>query len=149
MRLEFIVYGVAVPKGSTRAFTPKGARFPVVTADNAKTKPWQRLIADRASDALETAGGQQFEGAVSLAVTFYLPRPKSLPKRVTEHLKKPDLDKLVRAVKDALTRVVWQDDAQVVHVTATKRYAPTGAAPYAEIRITHWTDERLALAPTA
>jgi Holliday junction resolvase RusA-like endonuclease len=149
MTLDFVVFGVAVPKGSTRAFTPKGARFPIVTADNAKTKPWQALVADRASAALEASGGAQFEGAVALAVTFWLPRPASLPRRVREHLKKPDLDKLVRSVKDALTRVVWPDDAQVVHVNATKRYAEAGTAPHAEIRISHWTEERLALAPSA
>ena len=149
MTLEFVVYGVAAPKGSAKAFMPKGARFPIVTHDSPKTKPWQQLVADRASAALEPSGGAMFDGALALSVTFYLPRPKSLPKRVTEHVTRPDLDKLVRAVKDALTKVAWQDDGQVVHVNATKRFAAVGAAPHAQIRITHWTDEQLTLAPTA
>ena len=36
--------------------------------------------------------------------------------------RKPDLDKLVRAVFDSLTSIVWIDDAQVVRLTAMKRY---------------------------
>jgi hypothetical protein len=31
-------------------------------------------------------------------------RPKSALRRVTEHLREPDLDKLIRCVKDGLTR---------------------------------------------
>jgi Holliday junction resolvase RusA-like endonuclease len=36
---------------------------------------------------------------------------------------RPDADKLLRAVLDALTGRVWADDAQVVVATARKRYA--------------------------
>jgi len=35
--LTFFVPGIPAPQGSMRAFMPKGARFPVVTADNPKT----------------------------------------------------------------------------------------------------------------
>ena len=50
-------------------------------------------------------------------------------------LKKPDLDKLVRSVKDGLTRVAWKDDSQVIDVKAMKRYADEGTAPHAVITI--------------
>ena len=43
----------------------------------------------------------------------------------------PDLDKLVRAVGDALTRLAWRDDSQIVAWHAYKHYAtpehPVGA----------------------
>ena len=48
-----------------------------------------------------------------------------------EHLTMPDLDKLVRAVGDALTRIAWRDDSQIVAWHAYKHYAtpehPMGA----------------------
>ncbi len=62
------------------------------------------------------------DAAIDLSVWFDLPRPKTLPKRVTEHTKKPDLDNLVKGVKDALKGLVWRDDSQVVRITAVKQY---------------------------
>lgn len=133
--LAFTVFGVAQPKGSAKAFVPKGWTRAVVTSDNAKNKGWQQLVAESASRAIGAEPRALHTGPVHLDVTFYLPRPKSLPKRVTDHLKKPDLDKLVRSVKDALTKVVWQDDSQVVTLTAAKTYAGVDAMPRAEVRV--------------
>lgn len=134
MPLTFTVFGVAQPKGSARAFVPKGWTRAVVTADNPKNKGWQQLVAEQASK--ELAGrGQLLEGPVRLLVAFHLPRPKSLPKKVLTHLKKPDLDKLVRAVKDALSKVIWLDDAQVVQLGASKTYANPGESPRAIITV--------------
>lgn len=132
--LSFVVHGVAQPKGSAKAFIPKGWNRPIVTSDNPKNKGWQQLVAEAASRALPSAG-VMFDGAVRLRVVFYLPRPQSLPKRVTEHLKKPDLDKLCRSCKDALSKVVWRDDAQVVELLAAKRYAGPMDSPRAVITV--------------
>lgn len=140
-RVVFTVTGIAQPKGSTKAFVPKSwaaaamaqGRAPraIVTADNTKSKGWQQLVAEQA----QTVAGELFEGPVALAVTFWLPRPQSLPKRVTHHTKKPDLDKLARALKDALKGVLYRDDAQVVDLNARKRYAEHGCAPCAFVTV--------------
>lgn len=136
MTLTFRVFGVPQPKGSAKAFVPKGWTRAIVTSANPKNKGWQQLVAEGASRALaqEPHGGLLADG-VRLTVAFYLPRPKSLPKRVVAHLKKPDLDKLVRSVKDALSKVVWVDDSQVVEVVATKQYAAVDGQPHAVIRV--------------
>src|SRR5512143_4009695 len=106
--MRFVVYGVPAPKGSMRAFMPKGARFPVVTHDSKRTKPWQEAIVSAAHEAMT---GPPMQGPVSVRIGFLLPRPKSTPKRVCHHLKKPDLDKLSRTVLDGLTRAgVFRDD---------------------------------------
>lgn len=120
--IRLTAYGTPVPKGSTRAFIPKGWTRPIVTADNTKTKPWQETIKQA---ALEARGGRPpIDGPVALFVRFFVPRPKTAPRRVTEPAKKPDLDKLIRALKDALTSAgAYHDDAQVTRVLATKDFA--------------------------
>lgn len=54
---------------------------------------------------------------------FALPRPRSRPKRDHWPDRRPDLDKLGRALLDALTGIVFLDDAQVVALDPTKEYA--------------------------
>lgn len=134
--VAFDVYGVPAPKGSTKAFavrTKAGTVRAVVTEDNSHTRPWAALVKDAAQQAAGGAIAFTRGVAVHLIVTFILPRPASLPKRVQHHTKKPDLDKLTRALKDALTGVVWQDDSQVVNVTAHKRYAGLDEMPGARV----------------
>jgi len=65
-------------------------------------------------------------GAVELHLDFVLLRPGSLPKRkpTPPAIKRPDWDKLSRAVCDALTSAqVYKDDSQVTIARVTKRIA--------------------------
>jgi Holliday junction resolvase RusA-like endonuclease len=59
---------------------------------------------------------------ISLSVEFFLPRPKShydskgqiKPKALLlEHTKKPDLDNLLKSMKDAAKGYLWHDDSQI------------------------------------
>jgi len=74
--------------------------------------------------------------AIQIRLAFVMPRPKShygtgknaatLKRFVPSyHTSKPDLDKLIRCVKDALTGVAWKDDSQVCEVVADKKYGET------------------------
>lgn len=138
--LVFTVYGVAQPQGSAKAFMPKGARFPVVTSDNPQLKGWRQLVAHAASHALHGAG-MLADGPVRICAAFYLPRPKALGGKPKAHLTRPDVDKLARAIGDALTGVVWRDDAQVVQLKVTKQYAGVGESPRAVIAVTPLSEE--------
>lgn len=131
--IAFDVVGEPQPQGSGRAFMPKGARFPIITSDNPRLKEWRTLVAYTAQQYVSESG--QFAGGVTLRVVFQLPRPKSLPKHVHVHTKRPDCDKLVRGIFDALTRVIWADDSQVVQVLARKVYAPLGLPPGVHIEV--------------
>lgn len=131
-RVSFRVVGIAQPKGSTRAFVPKGWTRPVITSANPKAKGWQQLVSEQAQTV---AHDGLFIGPVVLTVTFHLPRPQSLPKRICHHTKKPDLDKLVRNTKDALKGILYGDDAQVVDLHARKVYAAIAAAPCAHVTV--------------
>lgn len=122
--LTFQVYGEPIPQGSTRAFIPKGWTRPIITAANKKTKPWRQEIAGAAlaameKDLLDCAGKNV---AFRLTVTFRFQKPKSVKKTVLEKVTKPDTDKLIRSVLDALTGIVWTDDSQVVEILARKQF---------------------------
>lgn len=142
LMLSFRVYGVAAPQGSTKAYIPRGWKRPIITADSARTKPWRQAVVDAALVAI--AGAPPIEGPAHVGMTFFLARPKTATRRVVEPAKKPDLDKLTRALLDALTTAgVWRDDAQAVSILARKAFAggprdPLGPAgvPRAEIAVT-------------
>lgn len=74
---------------------------------------------------LREQNAAQYEQGIPLDVTmvFHCPRPKSLPKKITCHTKKPDLDQLVKLLKDAGNRILWHDDSQITTLRARKVYA--------------------------
>ena len=126
---SIIVYGEAIPKGSTRAFVINGKA--VTTNANKRTKDWQTLVSMAAQ---EKKPDKPIDGAVDILLNFYLPRPKGhygtgknagkLRESAPDfHVTKPDTDKLARAVKDGLTGVVYGDDSQVTQLIAVKWYA--------------------------
>jgi len=120
-RASFLVRGEAVPQGSTRAFIPKGWSRPVITTTAKGLGAWRRLVADQAQ---AHAPPVPWDVGVSVRLTFYLPRPKSEPKRRrTYPARRPDIDKCARAVLDALTSVFWDDDSRVLVLHAEKRWA--------------------------
>lgn len=130
-RIEFEVLGEARPKGSARAFMPKGARFPVVTSDNKSLRGWENTIRAKLQQVMPEIARpvrvEIWDAPLMVELRFHLPRPKSLPRRQVHHVKKPDLDKLARGAIDAMIGVVFHDDSQVVQILAHKEYA-TGAA---------------------
>jgi Holliday junction resolvase RusA-like endonuclease len=133
--VTFTVLGVAAAKGNMKAFPFKrgdGTMGAIVTEGTKGSKDWQIAVRNAAQ---QQCAGKFFESAVRLAIVFFLPRPQSLPARVKHHTKKPDVDKLVRAVKDALRGVLWHDDAQVIHLVASKAYATT--QPHVRIVVDH------------
>lgn len=78
-------------------------------------------------------------GQVLIQLMFYLPAPKgmidacrkqSVSVESIPHLTFPDTDKLIRAVGDGLTGVLYLDDSQVVRWEAEKAY---GLQPRCEI----------------
>lgn len=125
--VEFEVVGLPAPQGSKRPVGIHGGRH-IMVEDNKNTKPWRSLVAAAARDVADEVG--QFDCPLYLAVEFRFPMPKSRPKRVREagigpKTTAPDLDKLVRAVGDALKQgglirddaLIWKDGSYKVEVT--------------------------------
>jgi Holliday junction resolvase RusA-like endonuclease len=74
---------------------------------------------------------------ISLSVKFLMPRPvsKILPDDRSWHLTPPDTDNLVKAIKDALTGIIWKDDCLVCRELLTKEIAAAGEEPGAAVVI--------------
>lgn len=66
---------------------------------------------------------------VIIRLMFYMPIPKSLSKKKQIelddkfHLKKPDVDNLSKLCLDSLNGIAWDDDSQIIHLEATKKYS--------------------------
>ena len=112
--------GIPAPQGSKRHVG--GGRM---VEQSRAVGPWREAV--RAETQRAVAGIGPLDGALEVRLGFSLPRPKSLPKKVQYPARRPDLDKLARAVLDGLTDGgAWYDDAQVVRLHAVKRYADDG-----------------------
>jgi Holliday junction resolvase RusA-like endonuclease len=124
-RLIFTVYGlpVAQARAGRRHFIA-GGRACSQTFDPAKSKNWKQDVRLQVLAELRKAGDvpTAHEGPVIMDLFFYLPRPKSLPKRVVHHLKKPDKGNLEKGVEDALKGLIWRDDSQVIDGRVRKQY---------------------------
>lgn len=132
--LDVFVPGVPAPQGSVRAIIHKHTGRPIVIKDNDRTqKAWRKLVAVTAAGHWP---GPPTEGAVAIRCDFVMPRPLATPARRTPPaIRKPDGDKLERAVWDALTGVVWVDDARVTSWSGSKRIAEVGETPGCRIRV--------------
>lgn len=132
----FHVYGFPAPKGSSTRM-PNGAMLPAgTTASRKKFAEWRTDIRLAAVNAME--GEQASTAPIRLMCEFQLPYPTSSIRKYQmgwlPHTKKPDVDKLMRALLDALTGVVWVDDSQVCYAMVNKVYAWNGK-PGAEVII--------------
>lgn len=120
----FRVYGIPAPQGSKNSgVSSKTGKSFVYEQNSAALGKWRDAIVKAARTA--KADAPAMTGPVRLVVHFWLPRPPSVPpsKRQMPHVK-PDLDKLVRAVGDALeTAEVFENDSQIVNIVAMKAYA--------------------------
>jgi Holliday junction resolvase RusA-like endonuclease len=71
--------------------------------------------------------GPVLVGPLIMECVFTLERPKSIPKSRVLPSVKPDLDNLLKAVKDALEGTYFVNDSQIVTLNVRKVYGPRGA----------------------
>lgn len=125
--LDFFVEGTPVPQGSKNAYV-RGGRAVLVDA-NPRLKAWRAVVRAAAEAAVEDAGWETLDEPCRVSLGFTMPRPQR--PRWDVPAVKPDLDKLTRAVFDALTDAgVWKDDSRVVSMEVAKKYEDEdGAVP--------------------
>ena len=128
--IEFTVYATPTPQGSMKGFVLPGkngakARA-ILTSDNSKLRPYRQEVTRSAMVAMSERGvPEPFADKhvpVSITFDFYIAKPKSVSKKRTEHVVKPDLSKLIRSTEDAMTGVIYSDDAQIIAFNTRKHY---------------------------
>jgi crossover junction endodeoxyribonuclease RusA len=121
--VRFTVLGIPAGKGSKRAFPHRTTGRIMVVDDNPpKLREWERAVRYALEEAV--IGVERFDGPVGAHVAFYMQKPKSAPKtRRVWPTKKPDIDKLARAILDPMTGILFRDDGQVIDLHVTKHYA--------------------------
>jgi Holliday junction resolvase RusA-like endonuclease len=116
---QLFVAGEPRPQGSKKAFN-RGAHIVLVEAN--KDLPAWRDHMKKMFELKMMELDNRFDTAVSVSLTFWLTRPKTVTRQYAT--KTYDIDKLTRAVLDSLTQGgVIQDDSNVVDLTARKTYA--------------------------
>lgn len=124
-QVSFTICATPEPQGSTRSWVKNGKA--ITTSTNKNLKPYRALLSSCAMEVRD-AIYKEGPGAYELRVVFTFIRPRSVsPKRRPYHNVKPDLDKLIRAVSDAISKgVLIRDDSEIVRIIADKEYAEEG-----------------------
>lgn len=130
--ITFTVRGLPAPQGSKRAFRNKYSGRIQQVESSRRVAPWRSDVRDAALAAMATA--PPLAAPVAIRLEFRMPRPKGhygsgrnaallKPSAPARPAGKPDLDKLARAILDAIAGLVIADDALVVDLHAVKIYA--------------------------
>ena len=126
---KFTAYGEPVAKGRARS-TRSGKHY----------TPRKTVIAEEAIrlQSVSSKPKAALESPINLKNTFFrsIPRSWSNKKQFLAlegnvyPVSKPDISNTVKTVEDALNKIYWNDDSQIVDLNTKKRYA---AEPRTEI----------------
>lgn len=119
--IEFFVPGAPVTQGSLKVIHGR-----VIHAQGSALAAWRSAIALMA----KSKGARPHNEPVEIELLFTLKRPKTVTRAEPTALY--DLDKLIRAVLDALTAIAYRDDGQVTVIRAQKRY---GEEPGVHVKV--------------
>jgi Holliday junction resolvase RusA-like endonuclease len=134
--INFWVPGVPQPGGSKKGFVNPKTQRVVIVEDCKGNKNWRSSVQGFAIVAYK---GQPLTGPLKMTITFIFPRIRghfgtgknanilksSAPKY---HTIKPDTTKIIRSTEDAMTGIIWKDDAQVVEQRVRKIYGDNPGA---------------------
>lgn len=124
--LVFDVDGVPVPEGSMIARIINGRPI-VVPANGNELKVWRRNVTATASGLLQHRSAWPHETPVEVTLKFRVHRGSTVVRPLPSVRKGGDVDKLARAVLDALQNAgVFVDDAQVTDLHVKERYGTPG-----------------------
>lgn len=124
MKAEFTVPGEVCAKGRPR-FVNRGRFVQTYTPD--KTVNYENLV--RLS--FMQAGCEKLSGAIKAEIKVFMqiPKSESMKKKAAmmagqiRPTKKPDADNCAKSVLDALNKIAFDDDSQIVELHVNKYYS--------------------------
>ena len=112
--ISFIIPGKPQPKQRPRV-TIKGTYTPQATVDYERLVGWQ---------CRSVYKGKPLTTALKLTVRVFIKLPKRTVKEKGDwHTSRPDLDNIIKSIKDGLNGIAYEDDSQIVKIEATKQWA--------------------------
>lgn len=119
---SFIIFGQPVAKGR-----PKVTKWGTYTPE--KTVNYENLVKMSYIEAYKDE--KLLEGDLEVTINFYFSMPKSTSKKTKErmlnheimHNKRPDIDNCIKSITDALNKIAYKDDNQIVKIKASKYYS--------------------------
>lgn len=144
--ISFTIPGQPVPKGRPK-FARRGSFVQAYTPE--KTASYENLVKLHAAQAMQ--GAAPMVGPLALDLMLFVAIPKATTKRDRARIsvgafhptKKPDLDNVLKAITDAMSGIVYEDDAQIVRITTAKVYSDT---PRAEVWVMARAEEMAGVA---
>jgi crossover junction endodeoxyribonuclease RusA len=122
--LAFHVPGRPIPQGSKGAYFNRRTGRTNIVETTRGLRAWRDVVTATAMHHAKRLRWQTPDRHRSIIVELRFALPSPVRMRGNAATTRPDLDKLTRAVLDAMTDAhIWHDDAQVTGIIATKRYA--------------------------
>lgn len=139
--IEFKVPAVPVAQPRQRHRVVKGKDGCVFASNfTPKRDPVNYFKATVRMAAESAYSGPPLEGPIGVELSFVFPRPKgkvwkkkAMPR--LEHTSKPDVDNLFKSVADALSGLLWRDDAQICTTVITKWVASGDESAHVYLRV--------------
>lgn len=118
--IEFFVPGTPAPGGSKRYVGHRKGK-PLLIDDAKGNAEWRKIVAIYGKRRMQQLGLVPLDCALDVTFIFALAKPKSATRDLPTVT--PDVLKLARSTEDALTGIVWTDDARITDEHLRKRYS--------------------------
>lgn len=133
--VTFVIKGLPKVKQRPRFASRSGK---VITYTPKTTASFENLVKLKAENKFK----RPLDGAIGLAIRFYLPRPqrmiwKTRPMPEVCCDKRPDIDNLAKAIIDGLNGIAFKDDGQIADLHITKKYHAGDGEPKTVIMVNH------------
>ncbi|WP_413789638.1 RusA family crossover junction endodeoxyribonuclease [Metabacillus rhizosphaerae] len=139
--IEFVIPGEAVAQGRPRASINRRGKIQVRDPEKSKDfKSYVKLLASQNRPKVLLSGPLAVELRVYKPIlkSFTLKEKEAAKQGIKRPITKPDLDNHAKGVLDAMNKIIYKDDAQIVDLVVSKFYSDY---PRVEVFIKELSDD--------